>query len=270
MKGRLGSLFAGIGGFELALEEWYEPEWQVENNRQCNQLLSAKWPNRRRYGDVRWCWVDLTPIDLLAAGDPCQCRSVALRRAPKGSRKAPDLSGYVLAIADRLRPRWVLRENVLSPDVVHVVAGLDTLRYRTCVVHLDGADFTACHRRRQFVVASLDHSVHRRFERLVAQHEDVRRHGPAGPKDRSLVLPCLLASDGGKQFSSDSGYVWEQERGILRKLAPEERERALGFPAGWTAGFAPTRRGSMLGNSVNVPCVRWIGNRINQAEANRR
>ena len=257
--GTLGSLFAGIGGFELALQEWWNLGWQVENNRQCNRLLDHRFPRRRAFGDIRCCWDELPACELLTAGDPCQCRSTCRNKAPRGHRKAQDYAGYVLAVAHRLRPRWVIRENVVSPDVVHTAAGLDSIGYRTCIVYLDGADFTACSRKRHFVVGCLDHSVHRKFEGRVAEHEDSGRNDPKSTTNRPCILPCLLASDGGKQFSSDSGYVWERERGVLRKLAPEERERALGYPPGWTSGFAPTRRGHMLGNSVNIKCVRWLG-----------
>lgn len=58
------------------------------------------------------------------------------------------------------------------------------------------------------------------------------------------------------------------QRGTLRRLSPREWERCFGFPDDYTAislkrGEAPpTRRRSALGNSVAVPDVRWIGERI--------
>lgn len=56
-----------------------------------------------------------------------------------------------------------------------------------------------------------------------------------------------------------------------RHLTPLECERLQGFPDGWTAVLGPggkllsdTRRYKMLGNSMAVPVMRWIGSRILQ------
>ena len=59
----------------------------------------------------------------------------------------------------------------------------------------------------------------------------------------------------------------------VRRLTPRECERLMGFPDGYTA--IPWRkkpasecpdgpRYKALGNSWAVPCVRWIGRRIQQ------
>jgi DNA (cytosine-5)-methyltransferase 1 len=51
---KFGSLFAGIGGFDLGLERaGMECVWQVENDPYCNKVLEKHWPDVRRYGDVR-------------------------------------------------------------------------------------------------------------------------------------------------------------------------------------------------------------------------
>ena len=58
------------------------------------------------------------------------------------------------------------------------------------------------------------------------------------------------------------------QQGVLRQLSPREWERLFGFPDDYTAifwrrGGAPaTRRRSALGNSMAIPDVRWIGERI--------
>ena len=49
-----GSLFAGIGGFDLGLERaGMECKWQVELDDFCNKVLEKHWPNVPRYEDVR-------------------------------------------------------------------------------------------------------------------------------------------------------------------------------------------------------------------------
>lgn len=59
---------------------------------------------------------------------------------------------------------------------------------------------------------------------------------------------------------------------VVRKLTPTECERLQGFPDGWTdVNFrgkkAPDgRRYKALGNSMAVPVMRWIGERIEEVE----
>ena len=62
---------------------------------------------------------------------------------------------------------------------------------------------------------------------------------------------------------------------VLRRLMPVECERLQGFPDGWTrvpyrgkpAEECPdTPRYKALGNSMAVPVMRWIGERIAMVE----
>lgn len=54
----------------------------------------------------------------------------------------------------------------------------------------------------------------------------------------------------------------------IRRLTPLEVERCFGFPDGYTAldGAKDSHRFKALGNSMAVPVVRWIGERIAQEE----
>jgi DNA (cytosine-5)-methyltransferase 1 len=50
----VGSLFAGIGGFDLGFERaGFELRWQVEIDPFCQAVLANHWPAVRRYEDVR-------------------------------------------------------------------------------------------------------------------------------------------------------------------------------------------------------------------------
>jgi DNA (cytosine-5)-methyltransferase 1 len=59
----------------------------------------------------------------------------------------------------------------------------------------------------------------------------------------------------------------------VRRLTPRECERLQGFPDDWTAipwrgkPAADSPRYKALGNSMAVPVMRWIGERIAQVEA---
>jgi len=50
---------------------------------------------------------------------------------------------------------------------------------------------------------------------------------------------------------------------LVRRITPIEAERLQGFPDNYTAMIADTHRYKALGNSMAVPVMRWIGERIN-------
>ena len=72
------------------------------------------------------------------------------------------------------------------------------------------------------------------------------------------VFPALRASQGG----ADKPHVLDQT--LVRRLTPRECERLMGFEDGYTAipGAADSNRYRSLGNSMAVPVVRWIGERL--------
>jgi hypothetical protein len=74
MKLTVGSLFAGIGGFDLAAERaGLEVKWQVEIDDYATRVLSKHWPNVTRFRDVRKCGGrNLEWVDVICGGFPCQ------------------------------------------------------------------------------------------------------------------------------------------------------------------------------------------------------
>ena len=69
-----GSLFAGIGGFDLGFERaGMVCKWQVEIDDYANRVLRKHWPNVRKHDDVRtWPQPDTEPVDVICGGFPCQ------------------------------------------------------------------------------------------------------------------------------------------------------------------------------------------------------
>ncbi len=78
-----GSLFTGVGGFDIGFDRaGYDCRWQVEWDKNCQQTLAYHWPNVPRHSDV--CDVngaELEPVDVITYGSPCQDLSVAGKRA---------------------------------------------------------------------------------------------------------------------------------------------------------------------------------------------
>ena len=130
---RVGSLFAGIGGFDLGLERaGFEIAWQVEIDPYCQRVLAKHWPHVQRYGDIQSVdWGTVEPVDVLCGGFPCQDISLA----GKGAGLAGERSGlwfeYAKAI-EALTPRYVIIENVAalrSRGLDQVLGSLAALGY---------------------------------------------------------------------------------------------------------------------------------------------
>jgi DNA (cytosine-5)-methyltransferase 1 len=129
-----GSLFAGIGGFDLAFERaGMRCLWQVEVDPFCGKVLQKHGPTVRRYGDVRNINPDeLEPVDLLCGGVPCQDWSVAGRRAGLAGERSRLFFDFA-RLADALTPRFVVFENV--PGLLSTHKGED---FATVLEYLTG------------------------------------------------------------------------------------------------------------------------------------
>jgi len=115
-------------GIEAATVAWHPLGWEAvaysEIERFPSEVLAHHYPNTPNLGDMTKFkeWTNVSDVDLLVGGTPCQSFSVAgLRKGlddPRGN-----LMLTYLAIADKYRPRWLVWENV--PGVLSSNSGKD-------------------------------------------------------------------------------------------------------------------------------------------------
>lgn len=159
----VGSLFSGIGGFDLGFEQaGFQTVWQVEKEPFCIAVLKTKFPNAERYHDVLRCGKDrvhkLRAVDVVTAGFPCQDLSVAGKRAGlEGARSG--LFWEVVRILGELRPAWFVLENVPGlfssgegRDFAIVLNALDELGYGVAWRVLNSQFFGVAQRRRRVFI----------------------------------------------------------------------------------------------------------------------
>src|SRR4051812_37023811 len=119
----MGSLFAGIGGFDLGFERaGFDTRWQIEIDDFCCDRLAAHWPNVPRFRDVRR--VDgrqLEPVTAICGGFPCQDISSAGRRLGLAGPRS-GLWREFRRIVRELRPPIVVVEN--SAALIHPGRGM--------------------------------------------------------------------------------------------------------------------------------------------------
>lgn len=118
-----GSLFSGIGGFDLAAEwmGWtnvFHCEW-MEFPR---KVLDYHFPNADSHIDI--CKTDFkkyaNKIDILTGGFPCQPFSLAGKR--KGTDDERYLWGEMLRAIQEIKPKFVIAENVFG--ITNIDGGL--------------------------------------------------------------------------------------------------------------------------------------------------
>jgi DNA (cytosine-5)-methyltransferase 1 len=108
-----GSLFSGIGGFDLAAE-WmgWENLFNCEWEEFPRKVLKHHFPNAKQYGDIKEFNASTYAgrIDILTGGFPCQPYSTAGKR--KGKEDERHLWPEMLRVIRECSPRWVVGENV--------------------------------------------------------------------------------------------------------------------------------------------------------------
>jgi DNA (cytosine-5)-methyltransferase 1 len=159
---RFGSLFSGIGGFDLGFEQaGLTCEWQVEIDKDCSRVLENRFRDVRRFADVNDVG-KLPAVDVICGGFPCQDLSVAGKRAGLAGERS-GLWFQFLRIIESNLPRWIVIENVpglLSSDegrdFAAILRGLVECGYCLAWRILDAQYAGVAQRRRRvFIVGSL-------------------------------------------------------------------------------------------------------------------
>jgi len=110
----MGSLFAGIGGFELGFESTgkFKTLWQVELEDFQRRVLKKNFPDAVRLCDVTKVNSDcLEWVDIITAGFPCQDISTGGRKDGIDGDKSRLFYECVRIFAE-MQPRYVVLENV--------------------------------------------------------------------------------------------------------------------------------------------------------------
>ena len=112
---RIGSLFSGYGGLDLAVEHVFNAQtvWFSELNEPVARVFSRHWHDAPNLGDITTIdWSQVEPVDILIGGFPCQDVSTVGKRAGLAPGTRSGLWAHMAAAIDALQPEWVVIENV--------------------------------------------------------------------------------------------------------------------------------------------------------------
>ena len=174
-----GSLFSGIGGFDLAAE-WsgftnlFNCEWEEFPRK----VLKHHFLNAEQFGDIKQFNATAYSgrLDILSGGFPCQPFSVAGKR--KGSEDERHLFPEMLRVIGECEPRWVVGENVRG-----LVSWSDGLVFETCCTDLEALGYSV----QSFIVpACATGAPHRRDRVWIVAHN---HNGNGNAPDTDNELP---------------------------------------------------------------------------------
>jgi len=286
---RFGSVCSGV---EAASVAWEPLGWKAQFFSEIEKFPSAvlnhHYPDVPNYGDMtkfkEW---NADTIDLLVGGTPCQSFSIAGLRKGLSDPRGNLMLTY-LAMAEQLKPKWLVWENV--PGVLSSNKGRDFGTFLTAMGQigfgfayrvLDAQYFGVAQRRRRvFVVGHLGNW--QRAAEVLFEPESVSGHPAPCREEGQSIAPTVTS---GPPFSRTGNERVECEaiipnvltdtKATVRRLTPNEVERLQGFPDNYTQ--IPWRnkaiedcpvgpRYKAMGNSMAVPVMRWIGERIQKQD----
>lgn len=240
----VGSLFSGIGGLDLGLEQaGMKTVWQVEYDDWARGKLDENFPHTEKFKDVRDVGKhNLRAVDLICGGFPCQDLST-LKIAREGlDGKRSGLWSEYFRIICELRPRYVVIENVtalIADGLSRLLCDLTSIGYDAEWQTLRASSVGLPTRRiRLFVIAypKSDRSIPIQiYARTVAQNdvETGRFCGNTTLRFKTLehTVPTI----------------------------PEHLRVDNGIPVGFSEITAAVKG---YGNAVAPPVAKWIGERI--------
>ena len=262
------------------------------------ELLKQKYPNVKNYGDItqyeKW---NIGQFDILVGGTPCQSFSIAGKRGGTADERGALMYAY-LGIVETYRPSWIIWENVpgvLSSnsgyDFTSFLAGLEKCGYGWAYRVLDAQYFGVPQRRRRvFVVGHSDNRTDL-AAKVLFEPESLCGDIAAGSETQKETTDAIgkgvnyFRRGGNFKYHKDKkaatlrssaasdcfDLVLAREKRYIRRLTPLECERLQGFLDNYTqiewrgkpADQCPdSLRYKAIGNSMAVPVMRWIGERI--------
>jgi len=183
-----GSLFTGIGGFDLGFE-WagFTTAWQVERSAYCRDVLERRFPGVPRYAEIADCGArNLAPVDVLTGGFPCQPCSLAGKR--RGASDDRWLWPQMRRIISALKPAWVVAENVYG-----LVALQDGMVFESVLRDLEAEGYDV---QPLVIPACAVDAPHRRERVWILAHapQQRRQRRPVGPGSAEPQGPYARAA----------------------------------------------------------------------------
>lgn len=236
-----GSVCSGI---EAASVAWHPLGWRAaflsEIEAFPRAILQHHYPEVPLHGDFTTIRADeYEPIDLLVGGTPCQSFSVAGLRGGLDDDRG-NLALEYLRLADRLRPRWLVWENVpgvLSSnggrDFGAILGGMVELGYGFAYRVLDAQFFGVAQRRRRVFVVGYAGDWRRAAAVLFERHSLSGHPAPRREARKDLAPTISARPTGGGGLGTD----FDLDGGVIARRWPADVSPTLNAAFGSKLGL---------------------------------
>ena len=282
------SLFAGIGGFDLALDRLgHECVYTNEWDKHAAKVYETKFNRPVDTTDIRKVSTEEIPEhDLLVGGFPCQAFSIAGKRLGFDDTRGTLFFEIARILKDK-QPKYFILENVKGL-ISHnsgqtfrtIIATIAELGYDCQWNVLNSKNFgVPQNRERIYIVGHLrgvsrpevfsfresDSNSDETSEKDNITRTITTTHAHSWGWNISYVINQLTnpphsgqrvyGTDGIAPTVTTGKKVWIPENTLLRRLTEVECERLQGFPDNWADSISSTQRYKCLGNAVTVNVV---------------
>lgn len=231
-----GSLFSGIGGFDLAAE-WagWENIFHCEWNEFGQKVLKHHFPKSISYADITKTDFSIHrgQIDIISGGFPCQPYSSAGKRLGKEDER--HLWPEMLRTIREVKPRWVVGENVLglvnwNDGLVfnEVQVELEAQGYEVQAFILPAAGINAPHQRYRvwFVAYSDDNRTSSRLGQIQSENGEVSKRNKNAKFSDTSIFNATNSNKVGLSTKMENGELGRK----FRFTKCDERDMWHTFP----------------------------------------
>ena len=226
-----GSLFSGIGGFDLAARNvGFKNIWCCEIDPLCQEVLRAHFPESELHSDIT-TFLKPKKVDIISGGFPCQDISNAKTWNSGGKFKGDGIKGkrsglwtHFARIIAIVKPKYVVIENVpalTKKGFEKVLYDLAVIGYDAEWTIISAAEFGAPHLRKRLWIVAYPIGIGREHEGIIFSDE-FREQIPQSSKWESSRT--IRRADGKKTLPKSFGI----HDGVSRKLDDAQRITALG------------------------------------------
>ncbi len=205
-----GSLFSGIGGFELGAALSDIPTlWNCEINPWCREHLNYQFPNTSTHTDITTLKKPRY-VDIISGGFPCQ--DISLANSSKNNKtkngkilgingKRSVLWTEMFRICKEVRPQYLLIENspmLTSRGLEKILQDLSQIGYLCEWRIIAASQFGYNHQRKRFYGVAYPFEKRRKIRSEVFSYAQKAVLKPL-PRQYPLSMPI-------KRFNSESNY----------------------------------------------------------------
>ena len=226
-----GSLFSGIGGFEVGAERaGIKTLWNCEFENYQNSILKKIDKDAEQYRDIREAEITRY-VDIISGGFPCQDISVAGKMAGiKGERSG--LWSEMFRVCREIRPKYIIIENspaLLIRGFEQVLCDLSEIGYDAEWQCISNIAFGYPHKRERLYAIA--------YPNKIRPQSDIRKHRTANSIFR--------------KWASNPNDGYSLSKRVHEIAASDVVRNGDGFQH-WT------HRVGSLGNSVNPTIAHYL------------